>query len=168
MHYVPMPSFDIVNEIDAQEIDNAVNNTLKEIETRYDFKGLHTEVRYARKEKRVHIQAAESMKLKAVQEMLSRQMIRRKLDPKILEYGNEEGTSSGAVKIGASIKEGIDRETAKRIVKEIKNTKLKVQPAIQDDQVRVTGKKIDELQEVIAMLKGLKLDIPLQFVNMKS
>jgi len=162
-----MPSFDIVNEINAQEIDNAVNNTLKEVSTRYDFRGLHTEVNFHKKENKIDLLAAESMKLKAVKEMLVKHFIKRKLEPKVLDFGPEEGSSSGAVKTTATIKEGIDRETAKKIVKTIKSAKLKVQPAIQDDQVRVTGKKIDDLQEVIQMLKGKNFGIPLQFVNMK-
>lgn len=162
-----MPSFDIVNEINAQEVDNAVNNTLKEVSTRYDFRGLHTEVEFLKKENRIHIVAAESMKLKAVKDMLIKHFIKRNLEPKVLEYGNEEGTSQGHVKMDVTIKEGIDRETAKKIVKEIKSLKLKVQSAIQDNQVRVTGKKIDNLQEVIQHLKRKDFGIPLQFVNMK-
>lgn len=163
-----MPSFDIVNQINAQEVDNAVNNTLKEISTRYDFKGLHTEVNYDRKENKIHIVAAESMKMKAVREMLIKNFVKRSVEPKILEYGKEEGSSQGSLKVTADLKEGIDRETAKKIVKEIKAAKLKVQPAIQDDQVRVSGKKIDDLQEVIQLLKKKDFGIPLQFINMRS
>lgn len=162
-----MPSFDIVNEINAQEVDNAINNTQKEVTTRYDFKGLHTEVEFHKKENRIHLVAAESMKLQAVKDMLIKHFIKRGLEPKALEYGTEEGTSQGHVKMNVTIKEGIDRETAKKIVKEIKNLKLKVQPAIQDNQVRVSGKKIDDLQEVIRHLKTRNFGIPLQFVNMK-
>jgi len=162
-----MPSFDIVNQIDAQEVDNAVNNTLQEVGTRYDFRGLQTEVEFDKKENRIDIVAAESMKLQAVREMLVKHFIKRNLEPKVLEFGNIQGSSSGAVKMSVDIKEGIDRETAKKIVKEIKASKLKVQPAIQDDQVRVTGKKIDDLQEVIKMLKSKNFSVPLQFVNMK-
>ncbi|CAN5213955.1 YajQ family cyclic di-GMP-binding protein [soil metagenome] len=162
-----MPSFDIVNQIDAQEVDNAVNNTLKEVGTRYDFRGLQTEIEFVKKENRIDIVAAESMKLQAVREMLIKHFIKRNLEPKVLEFGDTQGSSSGAVKMSVDIKEGIDRETAKKIVKEIKASKLKVQPAIQDDQVRVTGKKIDDLQEVIKMLKSKKFSVPLQFVNMK-
>ena len=162
-----MPSFDIVNQLNHQEVDNAVNNTLKEISTRYDFKGLHTEVTFSKKANRIDLLAAESMKLKAVKEMLTRNFIKRGLDPKVLEFGEEEGTTSGAVKQSAVIHEGIDRETAKKIVKEIKNTKLKVQPSIMDDQVRVSGKKIDDLQDVIQLLKSRKFAVPLQFINMK-
>lgn len=162
-----MPSFDIVNEINAQEVDNAVNNTLKEASTRYDFKGLHTEVEFAKKENRIDIVAAESMKLKAVKDMLIKHFIKRNLEPKALELGREEGTSQGHVKMSVSIKEGIDRETAKKIVKAIKDLKLKVQPAIQEDRIRVTSKKIDNLQEVIQHLKKKDFGIPLQFINMK-
>lgn len=162
-----MPSFDIVNEINTQEVDNAVNNTLKEVSTRYDFKGLNTEVNYSKKNNRIDIIAAENMKLKAVKEMLTKHFIKRGLDPKVLEFGGEEGTSSGAVKQSATITEGIDRETAKKIVKEIKATKLKVQPAIQDNQIRVTAKKIDDLQQVIQTLKSHDFKVPLQFINMK-
>lgn len=162
-----MASFDIVNEIDAQEVDNAVNNTLKEVSTRYDFRGLHTEVEYHNKENRIHLVAAESMKLQAVKDMLIKHFVKRGLEPKVLEYGKEEGTTQGYVKVDVTIKEGIDRETAKKIVKEIKSLKLKVQPAIQDGQVRVTGKKIDDLQETIQYLKSKSFDVPLQFVNMK-
>ncbi|MEO1023798.1 MAG: YajQ family cyclic di-GMP-binding protein, partial [Bacteroidota bacterium] len=140
-----MPSLDIVNEINAQEVDNAVNNTVKEISTRYDFRGLHTEVTFHKKENRVHLVAAESMKLKAVQEMLIKNFVKRGIDSKVLEFGTEEGTSQGYLKMDVMLKEGISREIAKKIVKEIKDTKLKVQPQIQDDQVRVTGKKIDDL-----------------------
>lgn len=162
-----MASFDIVNEINAQEVDNAVNNTLKEVSTRYDFRGLYTEVEYVKKENRIHIVTAESMKLRAVKDMLIKHFIKRNLEPKALEYGDEEGTSQGNVKMDVEIKEGIDRETAKKIVKEIKNQKLKVQPAIQDDRIRVSGKKIDDLQEVVQHLKKKDFGIPLQFVNMK-
>lgn len=162
-----MASFDIVNEINAQEVDNAVNNTLKEVSTRYDFRGLHTEVEFIKKENRIDIVAAESMKLRAVKDLLIKHFIKRNLEPKALDFGREEGTSQGHVKMSVSIKEGIDRETAKKIVKAIKDQKLKVQPAIQDNQVRVSGKKIDDLQEVIQNLKKKDFGIPLQFVNLK-
>jgi cyclic-di-GMP-binding protein len=163
-----MPSFDIVNQVNAQEVDNAVNNTLKEISGRYDFRGLQTEINFDRKANRIDLLAAESMKMRAVREMLIGNFVKRKLSPKILEFGKEEGSSRGSVKMTVDLKEGISRETAKKIVSEIKSTKLKVQPAIQDDQVRVTGKKIDDLQNVISHLKSKDFGVPLQFVNMKS
>jgi|TARA_B100000508_G_C11213950_1_gene159013 hypothetical protein len=160
-----MPSFDIVNEINAQEVDNAINNTLKEISTRYDFRGLHSEVVYHKKENRIHLVAAESMKMKAMHEMLIRNFVKRGIDSKVLDFGTEEGTSQGHVKMDVALKEGISREIAKKIVKEIKDMKMKVQSQIQDDQVRVTGKKIDDLQAAIAHLKSKDMGIPLQFVN---
>lgn len=162
-----MPSFDIVNKINAQELDNAVNNTLKEVDSRYDFRGLHTEVAFNRKENSIRMVAGDSMKMNALKEMLTRNAIKRGLSPKVLQFKSTEGTSKGYVKMDITIKEGIDRDTAKAIVKEIKGLNLKVQPAIQDDQIRVTGKKIDDLQTVIGYLKSLDLDVPLQFVNMK-
>ena len=162
-----MASFDIVNEIDNQEVDNAVNNTVKEISTRYDFRGLHTEVTFHSKENRIHLVAAENMKMQAVKEMLIKNFVKRGIDSKVLDFGEEEGTSQGHLKMDVTLKEGIDRETAKKIVKEIKGTKLKVQPQIQDEQVRVNGKKIDDLQAVIAHLKSKDIGVPLQFTNMK-
>lgn len=162
-----MPSFDIVNTIDGQEIDNAVNNTRKEVQNRYDFRGLHTELIFDNKENSVKIVAADKMKLQAVREMLSRNLAKRKISPKVLEFQKEEGTSQGHIKMQVDIKEGISRETAKQITKEIKALKLKVQPAIQENQLRVSGKKIDDLQSVIKHLKSRDFGIPLQFVNMR-
>lgn len=162
-----MPSFDIVNTIDAQEIDNAVNNTRKEVENRYDFRGLHTEINYSKKDQTIQLVAAERMKLQAVKEILTRNFIKRKINPKVLEFGKEEGSSQGHVKVSAQLKEGIDKETAKKITKEIKSLKLKVQPAIQEDRVRVSSKKIDDLQSVIQYLKTKDYGIPMQFVNMR-
>lgn len=162
-----MPSFDIVNKIDAQEVDNAVNNTRKEVDNRYDFRGLHTEISFNRKENNIHLVAAEEMKLNAIKEMLSRNFVKRKISPKVLDFQKTEGTSQGHIKMDVNLQEGISKEKAKEIVKEIKNLKLKVQPAIQDEQVRVMGKKIDDLQEVIRHLKSKDFGIPLQFVNIK-
>lgn len=163
-----MASFDIVNRLDPQEVDNAVNNTRKEIENRYDFRGLHTEITYNRKEDTIQLVVADQMKLQAVKEMLTRNFAKRTLSPKVLDFQKTEGTSQGHLKMQITLKTGIDRETAKKIAKTVKDLRLKVQPSIQDDQVRVTGKKIDDLQEVIRQLKGIDFGIPLQFVNMKS
>jgi uncharacterized protein YajQ (UPF0234 family) len=162
-----MASFDIVNKVNAQEVDNAINNTLKEINTRYDFRGLHTEVEFHSKENRIHLVAAESMKMEAVKDMLIKNFIKRGISSKVLDFGESQGTSQGHLKMDVTLKEGIDRETAKKIVKEIKSLKAKVTPAIQDDQVRVDGKKIDDLQAVIQHLKSKDMGVPLQFVNMK-
>ncbi len=163
-----MPSFDIVNHVDLQEVDNAINNTRKEIATRYDFRGSPAEVNLDKKEKVMHVVAEHEMRMDAVMDMLMTNMIKRKVDPKVLKPKAIEPTSQGHVKRDISIQEGIETEIAKKIVKIIKDQKLKVQAAIQDEQIRVSGKKIDDLQEVIALLRGQDLGVPLQFVNMKS
>ncbi len=163
-----MPSFDIVSKVDLQEVDNAINNVKKEIETRYDFRGVTTELNLNRKDKKISLVTGDDMKFKAVREMLLTQCIRRKVDPKVLEFGEPEPTSKGQVKAEITIIEGISKDEAKKIVKMIKDSKLKVQSAIQDEQVRVTGKKIDDLQSVITLLKDADLEVPLQYVNMKS
>ena len=162
-----MASFDIVNEINAQEVDNAINNTLKEISTRYDFRGLHSEVTFHKKEHRIHLVAAESMKMQAIKEMVIRNFVKRGIDSKVLEFGTEEGISQAHIKMDVKLLKGINREQAKKIVKEIKTMKMKVQPQIQDDKVRVNGKKIDDLQAAIAHLKSKDMGVPLQFVNFK-
>ena len=163
-----MPSFDIVSRIDMQEVDNAVNNAKKEISTRYDLRQSHSELELDRKEGTLKILAADKMKLKAIQEIIVTHIVRRKVDAKGLVFAEPEGTSQGSLKCRGSFFQGIDKEMGKKIVKIIKDTKLKVQAAIQDDQVRVTGKKIDDLQTVISRLKEEDLMIPLQFVNMKD
>ena len=163
-----MPSFDIVNEIDIQEVDNAVNNTQREVATQYDFRGSNSEVTCDRKEKNLSLVTAHEMKIEALKEMLIGHIIKRGIDPKCLEFGDAEGNSKGQSRCKVIIHEGISREIAQKIVKLIKGRKVKVQPAIQDDQVRVTGKKIDDLQEIISFVKGEKIEIPLQFTNMKK
>jgi len=163
-----MPSFDIVNKVDLQELDNAVNMTKKVIETRYDFRKSKTEITLNKKEMGLHIVTEDDMKLKAVQGELAGNLVRRKIDAKTVDYGEVEPTSKGMIKQSARLREGIDKDTARKIVKLIKDMKLKVQAQIQDQQVRVTGKKIDDLQAIIAMLKEKDLDVPLQYVNMKS
>ena len=163
-----MPTFDIVNRIDMQEVDNAVNNARKEIATRYDLRQSRSELDLDRKEGKIKVLAADEMKLKAIKEMVITQLVRRKIEAKGLHFADHEPTSQGNLKCEGTFRQGIDKDTARKIVKLIKDTKLKVQGAIQDDQVRVTGKKIDDLQSVIAMLKEKDLEIPLQFVNMKD
>lgn len=163
-----MPSFDIVSRVELQELDNAVNNTKKEIETRYDFRGSATEVTLNKGAKKLYIETSDEMKMRAVQDMLVGHCVRRKVDPRCLEFKDIEPTSKGRVKRDVLLKEGITKELGQKIVKMIKESKLKVQAAIQDEQVRVTGKQIDDLQTVIRLLKDAALDVPVQFVNMKS
>jgi len=163
-----MPSFDIVNRIDLQEVDNAINNAKKEIATRYDLRQSRSELELDRKEGKVRMLAADEMKLKAIKEILITHLVRRKIEAKGLHFADHEPTSQGNLKCEGVFRQGIDKDTARKIVKVIRDAKLKVQAAIQDDQVRVTGKKIDDLQSVIAMVKEKDLEIPLQFVNMKD
>lgn len=161
-----MPSFDIVSKVDMQEVDNAVNQAVKEIGQRYDFKGTENEVTLERET--LKILAADDYKLQAIKDILIAKLVRRNVSPKCFNYGKEESASHGAVRVNASIEQGISKEKGKEIIKLIKETKLKVQAQIMEDQVRVTGKKIDDLQEVMQVLKGKDLDVELQFENMRS
>ena len=162
-----MPSFDVVSRIDLQEVDNAVNITKKAILSRYDFRGSKTEIALDKKEKKIRVMTEDEMKMRAVQETLIENLVRRKVDRKCLEPKSDQMASHGMIQREIAIKEGVDSDTARNIVKMIKERKLKVQAAIQENQVRVTGKKIDDLQEVIQLLRGAGLPIPLQFVNMQ-
>ena len=163
-----MPSFDIVNKVDFAELDNAVNNTLKEIATRFDFRGTRTEVTVDKKEKKIHMLAADKMKIDAVREMFLNKAAKRNLSIKTFDFAEPLPTTAGALKREVKIKDGIEQDTAKKIVRMIKDSKLKVQASIQGDELRDTGKQIDDLQAVIALLRAATLEVPLQFVNMKS
>jgi cyclic-di-GMP-binding protein len=163
-----MPSFDIANTVDLQEVDNAVNNTVKTIVNRYDFRDSKTEITLNKKDKTIHVVTEDEMKMRGIHETLMGNLVKRKIDPKGLEAKEIEQTSQGMIKREFVIKEGVDTETARKIVKIAKGLNLKVQAAIQENQVRVTGKKIDDLQAVIKAVREAKLEVPLQFVNMKS
>lgn len=161
-----MPSFDIVSKVDMQEVDNAINQTVKEIGQRYDFKGSKSEVTLEKES--IKVLADDDFKLKAVIDILQSKFVKRNISPKALQYGKAEQASGGMVRQVITLQVGISKEKAKEIGQVIKETKLKVQSQIQDDQVRVTGKNIDDLQEVIRVLKGKDLDIDMQFVNFRS
>ena len=163
-----MPSVDVVSKVDLQALDNAINNVKREISTRFDFKNVKSEITFDRKAKYIHIVTGDDWKVKTITEMLIGQCTRLKVDPKCLDLKEIEPTSHITVKMDILIKEGIPRETCQKIVKLIKGLKIKVQSAIQDDQVRITGKKIDDLQEIMRLLKEQDYNIPLQIVNMKS
>lgn len=162
-----MPSFDIVNKVDLQELDNAVNNTIKEVATRFDFRNTKTTIELNKKDKVIHLVSADKMKMDALEDMIGSHCVRRKINPKCLEFKPFEPTSMGLLKRDVKIKEGIEKEAAQKIVKTIKEMNLKVQASIMDETVRVTGKKIDDLQAVIHALNGKDMGLPLQFVNMK-
>lgn len=161
-----MPSFDIVSHVDLQEVDNAVNMTRKAILSRFDFRESKSEITLDKKDKKVHVLTEDEMKMKSIQDSLVENLVRRKVEVKCLDPKEIQMASQGMVQREFGIKEGVDADTARTIVKLIKEQKLKVQAAIQDNQVRVTGKKIDDLQAVIQTVRGAKLTIPLQFVNM--
>lgn len=163
-----MPSFDIVNQVDLQEVDNAVNNTRKMTQTRYDFRGSKTEIELNRKDSKISILTEDNMKMKAIESELISNLVKRQVDAKSVRFGEPERAAGDLVKLDAEIIAGIDKETARKIVKIIKETKMKIQAAIQEDQVRVTAKKIDDLQSVIALMKEQDLGLPLQYVNMRS
>lgn len=161
-----MPSFDIVSEVNLTEAANAVQNVLREIGTRYDFKGSKSTLEM--KEGVIVISADDDLKLKQMHELLQGHMQRRGIAPGSLDYQKEEKAAGQSVRQNVKIKEGIDKELAKEIVKAVKDEKFKVQVAIQGDELRVTGKKRDDLQAVIAFVKTMKIDQPLQFKNFRD
>lgn len=161
-----MPSFDIVSKVDLQEVDNAINQAVKEITQRYDFKGSKTEVTLEKES--IKVLSDDDFRLKAVIEILQSKFIKRNISPKALQYGKVEQASGNMVRQIITLQVGISKEKAKEIGAVIKESKLKVQSQIQDDQLRVTGKNIDDLQEVIRILKGKDLEIDMQFVNFRS
>ena len=162
-----MPSMDVVSAVDMQALDNAINNVKRDITTRYDFRNIKSEITLNRKEKTIHLQSGDDVKVKAMTEMLIGHVVRFGLDPKCLDFGKMEATAQGGAEMDVKIKEGIQKETAQKMVKFIKALKLKVEPAIQDDQLRISSKQIDDLQEVMRQLKAQDFEIPLQFVNLK-
>ncbi len=163
-----MPSFDIVSSFNMQEVDNAVNMVLRDIANRYDFRGSSTSITLDKAEKSITILADNTMQLAAVVDMFKSRAISRKVSLKVFKFQEEESAAGTSIRQKVSLREGIDRDRAKKINKMIKDKKLKVQSQIQGEQLRVTGKKIDDLQSVITMLKGANLDIELQYVNMKN
>lgn len=163
-----MPSFDIVSKVDLQTLDNAINVAQKEISTRYDFKGSHIEVELNKKDMVINLEVENEMQLTQVEDIIITKAMRQGLEANSFDRSKTYSASGKYIRKTVPVKNGIDREMAKKIVKLIKDSGSKVQPAIQDDTIRVTGKKIDELQAVIQLCRGANLDIPLQYVNMKS
>jgi uncharacterized protein YajQ (UPF0234 family) len=161
-----MPSFDIVSKTDLNEVDNAINGARREIDTRFDFKGSKCTIE--RSDESITLFADDDMKLKQMQELMKGYVTRRKLDAGALEFKDPERASGNAVRQEVIVKQGIDQKLAKEIVKAIKDAKLKVQAAIQGDELRISGKKRDDLQEAIALVRGLKIEQPLQFVNFRD
>ncbi len=163
-----MPSLDVVSSVDLQFLANAINNTRREIATRYDFRSVKTEIELDQKEKNIHIVSGDEWKVKTVKDMLIGQCIRQKVDPKSLESGEIDTVSTSVAKLDIKVIEGISKEIGQKMVKYIKGLKIKVQPAILDNKLRITGKQIDDLQEIMRLLDDQDWGVPLQYVNMKS
>ena len=161
-----MPSFDVVSELDKHEVTNAVENAVKELDRRYDLKGKGT-FEFKEKDLTVNLTAEADFQLEAMIEILKLALVKRKIDVQCLEV-KDAYASGKLMKQEAVLKEGIDKELAKKIVAHVKDAKLKVQAAIQGEQVRVTGKKRDDLQEAIALLRTKEFDMPLQFNNFRD
>ena len=162
-----MPSFDVVSELDMQEVDNAVNQTQKEIGQRFDFRGGKSELNLEKDAKKIKIVADDELKLRSIHQILEGKLAKRGVDLRCLKYGKEETGSGGVLRQVIDLKSGLDKEEAKEVTKAVKDSKLKVQAQVQDDQVRITSKSIDDLQATMAMLKGKDLKFPLQFINMR-
>jgi cyclic-di-GMP-binding protein len=160
-------SFDIVSEIDFQEVDNAVNQATKEIQQRYDLKDSHTEIELNKKDKFLNINTKDDYSRKASVDILQSKFIKRGISIKALKYDEPETASGGRVKQKINLQSGISKENAKKITVMIKNSKLKINAQIQDEQIRVQAPKIDDLQAVIKMVREADLDFPTQFTNMK-
>ncbi len=160
-----MPSFDVVSEVDTHELTNAVDQANREISNRFDFKG--TDSRIERNDNVLTLHAPSKFQVEQITDILHKALAKRSIDIKCLETGEvQEANMRASQKV--TVRQGIDKELAKKIVKQVKDSKIKVQAAIQGEQVRVTGKKRDDLQEVMALLRKAELDMPLQFTNFRD
>jgi len=162
-----MPSFDIASKAEVQLLDNAINVAKKEIINRFDFKGSKTEVELNKKDFIINITTEDEMRLNSIIDIVRNRMIKQKLDPRCLDQKKEHYPSGMFVKKEIKVKNGLEKETCKKILADIKSSKLKVTSQIMDDIVRVSGKKIDDLQSVISLLSSKDYEQPLQYINMK-
>jgi hypothetical protein len=161
-----MPSFDIVSRVDFQEIDNAIANALREITNRYDFKGSNTSVE--RSEKVITIVTDDDLKLSQVNDILISHFVRRKLDPLALGKKDKEKAGGDRIRQTISLVEGIEQDIAKKITSEIKSSKMKVQAKINGNELRIDGKKRDDLQAAMQLIEDLNVGIPVQFINFRD
>lgn len=161
-----MPSFDIVSEINMQEADNAINQARKEIEGRFDFRGTQSEIKWDKKE--IILIGDDEKRMDAMKDILQTKLHRRGVDMKALKFDKLEPAGGKLLRQKVSLVQGIEKEIAKDIVKAVKDSKLKVQPSIVDDKVRISSKSIDELQETMTFLRGQKFPVPLQFNNQRA
>ena len=161
-----MASFDIVSKIDIQEVKNAITNCMKEIGQRYDFKGSISKLEL--KDECIVLETEDDLKAKQVYDLLIGHFVKRKVDPKSIILASTDRASGNTIRQTYELKQGIDQKASKKIIGEVKATKLKVQVKIQGDELRANGSKRDYLQKVMELIRGLKLDLPLQFVNLRD
>lgn len=161
-----MPSFDIVSKTDLNEVDNSINMVNRTIQTRFDFKGSNSSIE--RSDEKITLLANDEMQIKQLIQLFEENLSKRKIDKRSLEYESPENASGGTIRQIANIKQGIEQVIAKKISKDIKSAKLKVQIAIQGDELRVTGKKRDDLQTVIELVKKMDINVPLQYINFRE
>ena len=161
-----MPSFDIVSRIDLAEVDNAIAGIKREIATRFDFKGSKCAI--DRNEGEIALTADDDLKLRQMHELLKVHLTRRKVEPGALDYKAPEKAAGNTVRQTIALKQGIGADMARQLVREIKDSKLKVQAAVQGGELRVSGKKRDDLQSAITLIRGLKIEQPLQYVNFRE
>jgi hypothetical protein len=159
-------SFDLVSQVDMQEVDNAVNQAIKEIRTRFDFKGSKSNITYDQEQ--ITLVADDEFKLRNVIEILESRLVKRGISLKALKYGRIEKGAGDTVRQRADLVQGIDKERAKAITRLVKNSKLKVQANYQEDHLRISGKNRDDLQTVMRLIKEQDFDIPLQFINLRT
>ena len=160
-----MPTFDIVSEVDMPEVNNALDQSRREVATRFDFKGV--DASFELKEKEITLTADSEFQLEQMLDILKGKMVKRNVDAKSLEIGEVQKSGKQVVQV-LTIQQGLEADMSRKIVKLIKDSKAKVQTAIQGEKLRITGKKRDDLQEVIAMLREAKLDVPVQFNNFRD
>ena len=163
-----MPSFDLVSKVDLQTLDNAVNITEKEIKNRFDFKGSHVVIDLNKKDFKLNLEADSDMKIQQITDVLISRSMKQGLAAEVYDLSKEPFQSGKVVKKEVLVRNGIKQEDAKKIVKKIKDSGLKVQASIMDDIIRISGKKIDDLQQVIQASKGWDLGLALQYINMKD
>ncbi len=163
-----MPSFDISSKVDLQTLDNAINIVKKEIQNRFDFRGSHVEIELDKKTYTVKLEAESDMKLQQITDVILSRGIKQGIDANAFDFSKEPYPSGKIVRQEIIVKNGLEQNDAKKIVKAIKDSELKVQAAIMDNIIRVTAKKIDDLQDVIALCRAGNFGIPLQYENMKS
>ncbi|MDD4237166.1 MAG: YajQ family cyclic di-GMP-binding protein [Desulfotomaculaceae bacterium] len=159
-------TFDIVSQVDLQEVNNAVNQALRELQTRFDFKGSKSEITYDGEQ--ITLVGDDEFKLKNVVDILEAKMVKRGINLKAMRYGKIEPSARDTVRQRVNLVQGVDKELAKVITKLVKESKLKVQATIQNDQVRISGKNRDDLQEIMKIIKDHEFDIPLQFINYRT